>query len=225
MGRETLHWFRLLTPGVLAALAFISVAVPDLDGATIRGFVDDWEGVAILVFMAIGYPYRVLNVRKVFLGDFWESVDRTIESRLLEIVARRSTLTDAQVQYLRSDRHLMDVFYRVVDDDATLKNRTSGIYFNGYLTTLGVDFAVVAGLTAAVHLLFWVIRAQDEHLAWAVGLVVSSCVAYLILVKRSVQRHKDLSNEQLRFIANFHAASVCESVQSILLGMPMDAAK
>lgn len=42
MGMETLHWVRLLTPGVLAALAFISVAVPDLNGATIRGFVDDW---------------------------------------------------------------------------------------------------------------------------------------------------------------------------------------
>lgn len=215
MGRETLHWFRLLTPGALAAFYFLTVRDPTLSVERIRSMFSQWEGLAVVICLLLGYPYRVLDVRRLFLSDFWKSINTNIEDTLVDITKSRRALTTAEESYLRDQRRLMDVFYRIIDNDESLKSKMSGIYFNGYLTTLGVDIVTVSALAAIAHGVAWAVSGTALHLNWVLGGAFVALLAWL-LFKRSIKRHLALSNEQLRGIRNFYADKVCESAGNIL---------
>jgi len=177
-----------------------------------------WEGLAVVICVLAGYPYRVFDVRRIFLSDFWKSINTNIEDALVDITKSRRALTVDEEAYLRDQRRLMDVFYRIIDNDESLKSKMSGIYFNGYLTTLGVDILTVSGLAAIVHGAVWAMSGTALHLKWVLGCAVIAFLAW-VMFRRSIKRHLALSNEQLRGIRNFYADKVSESVGNILRNM------
>lgn len=221
MGRETLHWFRLITPGALAAFFALTLFNPSLNGDDIADVFHKWEGLVVVLCLLLGFPYRVFDVRLLFLGEFFKTVNENIAAKLLAIVKIRRPLSQRQEQYLRADRRLMDVFYRVIDNDESLKARTAGIYFNGYLTTLGVDIFTVGSIAGLLHLAAWAWVGGTPHLDWAFGCLAVVIVSWVIF-RQAVKRHLRLSNEQLSYIGNFNADKVRESVDTILRNMPTE---
>ncbi len=221
MGRETLHWFRLITPGALAAFVALTLFNPALNGEYIAEVFHKWEGLAVVLCLLLGFPYRVFDVRNLFLGEFFKKVNENIADKLLAIVRRKRPLSKQQEEFLRDDRRLMQVFYRMIDNDESLKAKTAGVYFNGYLTTLGVDIVTVGGIAAIIHAVAWATSGDALHLKWVVGYVATSLLAWVIF-HQSIKRHLALSNEQLSFIGNFYADNVCESVDAILRNMPSE---
>ena len=224
MGREKLHWFRLLTPGALAAFFCLTLFNPSLDLTTFATVLKQWQGVVIIVCLLLGYPYRAFDVRRLFLRDFWETVNRNIEDQLLAIARRRLVISLDQETYLRDDRRLMDVFYRSVDNDESLKAKVAGIYFNGYLTTLGVDIVTVSGLAAIAHGIAWIMVGGSLHITWTLICLSLMPLAW-VTFRQSIKRHLALSNEQLRYIGNFNADKVCKSVEAVLRNMPSESAR
>lgn len=196
MGREKLTLFRLLTPGVLAAFFCYTVAVVHFTTATLTATYKLWGGLATLLCLLVGWPYSVLNVRSWFLRDFWVTIDKNICASLLATARLRMSVSDAQADYLRQDRRLMDVFYRIIDSDENLTQKTKGIYFNGYLTTLGVDVVTVGLLAIIAHAMSAIFVDARAHLVWCVISGVIVLLAYL-LFRQSIRRHQMLSNEQL----------------------------
>jgi hypothetical protein len=221
VGRETLHWFRLITPGALAAFVALTLFNPALDGEYIAEVLHKWEGLVVVLCLLLGFPYRVFDVRNLFLGEFFKQVNENIADKLLAIVRRKRSLSKEQQEFLREDRRLMQVFYRMIDNDESLKAKTTGVYFNGYLTTLGVDIVTVGGIAAILHAVAWARSGATLHLEWVVGCIAIALVAWVIF-RQSIKRHVALSNEQLSFIGNFYADKVCESVDAILRNMPAE---
>jgi hypothetical protein len=219
LGRETLHWFRLLTPGALAAFFALTIFNPSLNGEFIAATFHKWEGLAVVLCLLLGFPYRAFDVRNLFLGEFFKSVNENIADKLLAMVRRKRAITFDQEKYLREDRRLMDVFYRVIDNDESLKVKTSGVYFNGYLTTLGVDIVTIGSIAAILHGIAWARVGGTLHLDWVFGCIAVAIVSWVVF-RQSIRRHLALSNEQLSFIGNFYADKVRESVDAILRDMP-----
>ncbi|MBS0379463.1 MAG: hypothetical protein JSS29_13320 [Proteobacteria bacterium] len=219
MGRETLHWFRLITPGALAAFFALTLFSPALSGDYLAGVFHKWEGLVVVFCLLLGFPYRVFDVRKLFLGEFFKKINENIEDKLLVTVRRERSLSENQEAFLRDDRRLIDVFYRVIDNDESLKVRTAGIYFNGYLTTLGVDIFTVGSIAGLLHLIAWASVGGIAQLDWAFGCLAVAISSWVVF-RQAIKRHLRLSNEQLSYIGNFNADKVRESVDAILRNMP-----
>jgi len=219
MGREKLTLFRLLTPGILAAFFCYTVIDPHFSTASLSGEYKLWGGLATLLCILIGWPYRVLNVRSLFLRDFWKTIDENICTHLIDIARSRIAISRDQEIFLRQKRRLMDVFYRIVDNDENLTQKSKGIYFNGYMTTLGVDMVTLGLLAIVAHGIASVFGETRAQLWWAAIILVTTAFAYM-LFRQSIKRHKMLSNEQLRIIGTFHDVDVCKSIKRILRQMP-----
>jgi hypothetical protein len=220
MSRETLHWLRLITPGAIALALGLSIMSPVLEWSELAKRFNGWESWILVIFcLLIGFPYRTLNLRRWILGNFWSDINKNIEDRLIAIYSSKTAITPSQEGFARSGRHLMDVFYRIVDADESLKSRMTGIYFNGFLTTLGVDLFNLCALAAIVHAGFWAASGANAHGTWIFACFAIALVAR-VLVIFSIRRHKELSNEQLRYIANFNSGEVHSNIDSVLRNMP-----
>src|ERR1700683_738438 len=219
MARDTLYWFRLITPGALAALLLLSLFNPSGDVHYLSETYKEWEGLGVALCVLLGFLYSVYDVRRMLLADFWVSVNQSVEDHLLGILRRERSVTADEEQYLRKERRLMDTFYRIVDSDESLKARTGGVYLNGYLTTLGVDIITIGSISFVLHTLLWEFSDNIGHLRWSIASAEAVLVAWLTY-RRSITRHKKLSGEQLRFIGNFYADKVRQYTDAILRNMP-----
>jgi hypothetical protein len=219
MGQETLHYLRLLVPGLLLVLAAVTVLAPDSN--PIERFKDlefelkgAWGGAIVVA----GVLYHVFGLREHIGGLDWAEVRNNIQQRLLDIT--KVALSPQQADYLRSDRKLLDVFYLLVDGHASQAVRQARVRFNGLLVSSVCDCAAVAVVAAALHLLLGYIRHHGHHLMWALlmGLIFFAC--RFIIEPRVMAKHMELSNEQIGFIATFQRADLDDAIRAALARPP-----
>lgn len=113
----------------------------------------------------------------------------------------------------RSWRDVSPCFYRFVDTDKSLEQKSKGIYFNGFIVTTSFDamwLSLVAGIFGSV------VAISKSDSSFLLAALVVSMLSYGIW-RASVKRHCELAKDQVAVIrkrlANEFQACVEESAK------------
>ena len=87
------------------------------------------------------------------------------------------------------------------------------------MTTM-VDIGVLGIIFAGLHFINFLLFENVESYFWGIALLVIGAVSILHIKEVAEKRHRELSNEQLRLIKNFHKAEVCDLTAQVLQNMP-----
>ena len=200
----TLHLGRLAIPGILAILAGVSLLAPGGHFFAAISSID--FKVASPLFglaLVIGAMYLLADARERFSISFsWEDVHDTIHSTLLESVRERRQLTEEEEEFLLQNRRLLNVFYRLIDNDLSLKARQDSIRLNGLIVTSAADLAIVSITATILHFLAALFELHDGHAFWIAGCVACWVLCEAILIPAALNRHRRLASEQLAYIAD-----------------------
>lgn len=111
----------------------------------------------------------------------------------------------------------MQVFYRLTDNDESLKKKTNNVYFNGIFWTSSIDLFVLC-------VTFWLAYRwafpQVTDAALFSDLFLSLAILSIVLHVLSVRRHISLSNDQLGYIEIYKKTEVTNDFDTILQQMP-----
>lgn len=206
MKRGTLKTIRFLAPPIIIltlyslaakSLGFDEIAVP-------QSAKDLWFNVPALI-MALAYYLSPL--RSWANSGHHKNVQLNIRTKLL----RAGQVTDAGDI---STSKVMNVFYRQIDNDESLKARSEDIMFNGAIWTTLADLVSLSSLFSLGLFIAWLVGAL-ESFGISLGLA-SLAIGSAILQYLTTQKHIQMSNGQLEYIADHKREEVRADFQSIL---------
>lgn len=217
MKRESLEFWRTLVPGVLLLAYLYLATVASSAQGRLTG--ESWflvrrELVLAALAVALGYVYRARRFRDVVFKPIIERVQANIKARLLEVHAEDPYVIERRDALLRG-RSLLEVFYKFVDSDASLREKAKGVRANGLALSSAADLQVIS---FAAFVPFLVISALDwfgglrwgymAYGGWRISTfaILAAAAGVFGFIARTLlpsfeKRHLELSNEQLDFIA------------------------
>jgi hypothetical protein len=215
---ERLKFLRLLIPGVLFFLILPPLFQERID---LTSYLERFSSIKVvsdsMAAILFGALYEILDLRRFAWRRSLRNVNNNIKDRLLAACSEDSTIS-AAAGWLRKGRTLMNVFYRLVDKDATLREKAKRVYFNGLLWSSVVDVATVGAFGAFVYSIAFRLTDRLDQLIIAVTLGVASVVAYFLLLPQVTDRHLDLSNDQLEIIEQHMRADLCADIRTVVDG-------
>lgn len=222
MTKSTLHHFRIVAPGIIFIALSFTLAYPYFSEASISKFL---TGLILPLGIVLTYPigmlWRTMEVRRLALGDFWDSTNQKIASSLFEIVGSNRGLSDTEKKYLHSDNRYMDVFYMVLDDSETLRAKTQSVYSNGFIITTLVDIEIMSVVFATLHVVTALIFSfAPYHWTAAFLMFALALISAKFIRQKAIENHQNLSGKQLRVIESFHSDKVIDLCEQVLQKMP-----
>jgi hypothetical protein len=96
----------------------------------------------------------------------------------------------------------MDIFYSLVDNDESLKERAKNVQLNGLVWTGVMDVTATGLIAAALYIVLAIGLARLDYVGAAIVFGAVAAFAYYVLLPRLTQRHRALSDEQLIYITS-----------------------
>ncbi|MGY4730690.1 hypothetical protein [Burkholderia pyrrocinia] len=213
MTKETLKLIRLLVPGIVILLTLY----PLFFGFSVDTLlhVDSKAVVYIFAAVTIGAIYRTTGLRNLLLSETWDQINRGIVNSLADSI-KNELDQDSEWKLLRS-KILLDVFYRIVDNDKSLSERAKDVYENGAFVSSYCDIAVIC---VGGSLFYWAYHfvagaAAERTLEFSGFLLAISIIFYFCLCV-AVRDHIRLGQRQVQYITRFKRNDLLEDVKSFL---------
>lgn len=213
MEQTTLKYLRVLIPGIIFLLGIYPIYN--------HYFKDIYDAKSLdttyVTYLSIllGSIYYQLNIRYFLIKWSGYLIDKNIFTKLVTI--HGGNVPDNQKNFIKSDRKYMSIFYRILDNDESLKKKTNNVYFNGIFWTSTADSAILSFIFGLIYY-YWLPDVGNAAILSKMFFVIS--IASLILHVLSVMTHIKLSNDQLNFIAIHKKLDVIKSIDDVLSQMP-----
>jgi hypothetical protein len=156
-------------------------------------------GAALIAAYVLGSVYNLLTLRAVFNGRSHARINANIKQRLL--LLRTAPLTAQRREELLTNSELMDVFYVLIDSNATLRERAALVRDNGLKWSSIADAVVLGVAFSSLYLALYITTDYKLFGYWCIGSLVLALIGAL-LHPVAERRHVELSNSQLDFVAN-----------------------
>lgn len=211
MDRKTLKFFRLLIPG----LTLIFVFLPIFEESGIEYKIGEgWFVYSFLVIPAIvlGSIYNMLDIRFFITEYSHRKIDLNITSSLLKLYNKE--LTQEQYNFLKNKR-LKHIFYKIVDNDASLTAKSQLVYSNGIFWTSTADVFLISIFAAIIYIAVGVPIGNAYLWTWGIIIGGVGLVSFLLHLL-TVFRHINLSNDQLEYIETHYVKQLKEKIDEVL---------
>jgi hypothetical protein len=218
MEQSTLKTLRLLIPGLISIgvfLIFFSVwkkkEVYDLK-------IIDYTYITIIA-LVLGAMYYLLEIRQLVTSFSHKRIDLNIKNNVVQLYNR--SLSNSEAQFLHQGNRLKNIFYKIIDNEESLKRKGSLVYFNGLLWTSTADLFVISGFGSLAFLLahFFFKPLKTDFLVWSFILIIT-CFTSLFLHVLSYFKHIKLSNDQIEYIETNCLTQLNEITNDVLQQMP-----
>lgn len=215
MTKNWLARIRFLGPAVIGLVVFRSLVDPAV--APQGGFAElsgDKLTPATIGALLLAFVYRVTHLRdRLLLQPDWDSINRNISRQLLSLLPE-GELSEAHATELLRGKRLTNLFYSVVDNDASLRERRDGVYENGAYVSGAADLLLFSTLGCIGHIMLLTQRWDWVRLYWVFGWMGAAFLGAFLLFA-ALNRHYRLSNEQLSFIADHHKETVVKGIRAL----------
>lgn len=214
MDRKTFSWLRRFSPAVLA-LAFVTpfflaffVMGGSAGAGTLAGL-----GLAVAAYI-IGDLYNAFSLRELVLRPSQQRVDDKIKNALLDACSDMEGIREREEELRKGDT-LTQVFYWLVDNDQSLKERAQRLYASGLIWT-GLADVIVLGVLAAFgyFILSLILRDPSYHVVALVCLLVA-LITSRFAFPLAVERHVRLADDQLDHIRVHEREALCERLREV----------
>ena len=217
MNKETLKRWRLFIPGVIIFFLFLLGLTNSKEELfaiykTIN-FLEWNDFFYIVPVIFFGVIYYALNVRWIVWKPFNAQVQENIKDKILNITNLK--LPSSQWFDLKKDRALMNIFYSFVDNDASLKEKSKAVMFNGLIWSSFIDLSILSCLAAFSYSILSIFTSKLHYVILA---VILFCLCFLSLACTCLLTHRQkiLSNEQLDIITQTKKNEINQKIQEAI---------
>lgn len=194
MEQKTLKYLRILIPGLIILLGLVPYK-PEIEKFIGTAIVinDYFIVVFALLFGAIYYQF---NIQRIITKTSHNLIVRNIFTRIIKM---RSKEDDVEVLWaIKKNRgKIMREFYKIIDNEESLKKKQLNIYFNGIFWSSSADLFLISLVYFALYI-SKILNVDNIGNLPYVFLILS--IFSLLLHFISIKKHINLSNEQLSHI-------------------------
>ena len=171
------------------------------------------EGYGAVLALIVGSFFRSLKVRSLRNSGTHEEIRKNIERRLLEEGLSESKTVEEKKAV---SKKLMHIFYHLIDNDESLKEKSKLVRDNGLIWTSTADVAILGCFYSWVYFVMILIFGADDLLVVA-GLMIGTIglISGVILHPLAVEEHINLGNEQIDFIVTNHKEELQKRIKGL----------
>ena len=154
----------------------------------------------ILVVYGIGGIYYIVDPRSLLMRRSLKSVNENIKDKLLAPFVEDPEIKDSLIN-LREGNKLIDIFYHILDQDDSLKERAKEVYFNGLIWSSLIDIVIISPIGAIIYFLVFLITKNMHYMFYIdIGFIILS----IIFIPLVIKKHYRMSNNQLNYIIGLY---------------------
>lgn len=202
MELKTLKNFRIYVPGLLLLVSFYFIFSKDADQMkNIQTFFQALNLSALYYLIPVllfGSFYYALDIRYVLLKPFHLKIVSNIYEKLISVKA--NDISYSKVQELKVNRTLMNIFYFIIDNDNSLKEKAMSVRMNGIFWTSSIDIVIIAFFTSIYAFIKWLLFYKSNYIIYLGIISFLLSVLFYGIANFITYRHIKLSNEQLDYI-------------------------
>jgi len=214
MSQDTLKTFRLLIPGIIAVLIgyyYLTILTgKDFNQLDFKDF-----SYPLLAAVCIGTFFYLSDIRFLITNYSHKKIDLNIKNHIIKLYTK--PISDKDKQFLFQKNRLKDIFYNIVDNDESLKNKAKNVYFNGLIWTSTADLMIISLFSAIIFLISaFIFKSSKNELIEGCFLLIIISLISIALHYLSVLKHINLSNEQIGYIETHKLTQVDSLVSKVL---------
>jgi len=199
MNKECLKRFRIIIPGIIILILLIPLFVNDLDFGQFINSLNLVQGIIFFVIVGVlGSIYYVSDLRRFTFDKRIRKINNNIKNKLISFCEDCEFLPhNCQ---LKNNDILMHVFYKLIDNDPSLIQKSKSVMLNGLVLSSVADIVIITIGFIPIYLIafFWT---RKVYFIWMDGFIlVGSIIAKVFLLSKVTEKHINLSNDQLDFI-------------------------
>ena len=109
----------------------------------------------------------------------------------------------------------MNVFYKIIDNDESLREKSNNVRLNGLIWTSTMDIVIISVAGAVVSWIMYFIQGYGYNNTQALILIIVAIIS-IGFVEIATRKHISLSNEQLDMICQAHKDELKEGIDECL---------
>jgi hypothetical protein len=206
MKKGTLKTLRFIAPPIIF-FTLLFIASKMLDFTNIGPPLTAKDAVYNVGYLALAAIYYITPLRNWANGIFHKRVNENLRFRMVMIAG----LEDDPDRFSWS--RVKDVFYRRIDSDTSLKERSGDIMTNGLIWTTLADVTVLSVIFFLGMIGLWIAKFDNAPEA----AVVMACIAVASRFMQDVvtARHIDMGNDQVRYMAQYHHDVIASEMSAL----------
>jgi len=200
MSKATLQSVRMIVPGIILFVAMLPLLQSTTFGSTLIPSLGALEAVKYLLVVApLGALYYASGLRWLALSKAKQEIDDNVKTRLLAPFCDEPQIAGF-AQQLREGNTLLHLFFHIVDNDESLKEKAKDVYFNGAIWSSAGDLAVLAYPLALLYAGAFVVTWHTLLLVISFLMAGIGLIAFLWLLPALTSRQIALSNDQIDYV-------------------------
>ncbi|GAI01812.1 unnamed protein product [marine sediment metagenome] len=227
MELNTLKKLRFIVPGILLFIQFVLFfSIKDLNDITnylelhnVKNEISQFLFFISIIF--IGILYYTFDIRKKIFKRNFEYVENNIKNKLLKPYENKYS-TD-EINNFKKGSKLINIFFYLIDNDASLKEKAKIVNFNGLIWTSLMDLLIISFFgfiiffirCFVIPVIFHFISYFDYSMAMAIANFVITFIS-AFFVSFLTEKHVSLGNEQLEIIHQIHKKELDRRISDLL---------
>lgn len=173
------------------------------------------EGYGAVLAIIIGSLFGTLKTRSLRNDSTYKKINENIKSRLLK-EGLTEERTEDEKENVKKSTSLMHVFYHLIDNDESLKEKSKLVRDNGLIWTSTADVAILGCFFSWLYFILILIFGADGILVSSALMIGSiGLISGAVLHPIAVKEHINLGNEQIDFILTNHKAELQRRVTGL----------
>lgn len=207
MSIRMLKFLRLVIPGFMILVIILTIQNKDLSGLSkvLQSIDLSKKGFTFYVVpFVFGAIYYVLGLRDLFFKKPIKTIQKNIRDRLLSQFEKDPEICPYSDK-LKGNRNIIEVFYKFVDSDPSLKEKSNNVRFNGAFLSSFADACVISIFAFILYAALLGYSFSIYYLFLLILSVILFTASYFLGLPKMTQRHLNYSNSQIDFIlTNLH---------------------
>jgi len=202
MSIRLLKFLRLVIPGCM--FLFIMLTIHYEDSAELSNALQDIDlskksFVFYIIPIVFGAVYYALRLRTLFFKKPIKTIQENIRDRLVSEFNNDPDISRYSDK-LKENRKIIQVFYRFVDSDPSLTEKSNNVRANGIILSSFADACVISIIAILLYVALLVFSFSFYYLFLLILSVIVFLFSYFLFLPSTTEIHLDYSNSQIDFI-------------------------
>lgn len=195
MEQKTLKYLRVFIPGFVLLLGLYPIynhyfsEIYDITSLHVMYI--------SFISLLLGAVYYQLNIQRIITKPSHYFITKNILDKLISAYDREISAEERKT--LKYKDAYMTTFYKVIDNDESLKRKGENVKFNGIFWTSTADISLIFIILFFIYKYFF---AEIKNIELLTTFLLYTAIISFILHLISVKKHINLSNKQLNPIVN-----------------------
>ncbi len=207
MSIKMLKFLRLIIPGFMILCIILTIQSKDLLELSkkLQGIDLSKKGfVFYIIPIILGYIYYALGLRNLFFKKPIQTIRENIRDRLVSKFDNDPAIS-LYSDRLKENSNIIEIFYRFVDSDPSLTEKSNNVRFNGVFLSSSADACIISIFAFVVYLAPCIFLFSYYYLFWLIFSVIIFISSSFLFLPNTTKKHLEYSNSQIDFIiTNLH---------------------